>query len=301
MEIAVGTCGFSYKDWVGPVYPAGTKPADMLPLYARKFPIVEIDSSYYGVPAAATVASWARRAPEGFRFTAKLPGSGTHVPAPALGTVHDDVRLFRANLRPLIAAGKFACALLQFPNSFRPSEATERHLRALRETLGDMPLVAEFRHREWQTNDTLELLRELGIGLVAVDEPHFKSLVRPSTDVSSPIAYVRFHGRNYQQWWKGDNTTRYDYLYTAEELEPWADREVREVLGFFNNHRQGQAARNAEMFAAMLATRFPRKAIRNAPAENEPAAAQAQPQAMELFEAEAPPAPKPVRPRAKSR
>ncbi len=77
-----GTCGFSYKDWVGPVYPPGTKPAEMLPLYAHKFPVVEIDSSYYGVPAPATVASWARRTPDGFRFSAKLPGTGTHVPEP---------------------------------------------------------------------------------------------------------------------------------------------------------------------------------------------------------------------------
>ena len=56
--ISIGTCGFSYKDWIGPVYPAGTKPADMLPLYAAKFPVVEIDSTYYGVPKLETVASW---------------------------------------------------------------------------------------------------------------------------------------------------------------------------------------------------------------------------------------------------
>jgi uncharacterized protein YecE (DUF72 family) len=154
---------------------------------------------------------------------------------------------------------------MQFPNSFRPAKETERHLRALRETLADMPLVAEFRHREWQTHDTLELLRDLRIGLVAVDEPRYKSLPRPSTDATSDIAYVRFHGRNYQEWWKGDNVTRYDYLYSAQELEPWADRlvdlasqpEVKEVFAFFNNHARGQAVRNAELFEAMLATRLP--------------------------------------------
>lgn len=272
VTVAVGTCGFSYKDWVGPVYPPGTKQTEMLPLYAAEFPIVEIDSSYYGVPSEATVQSWLRRTPEGFRFTAKLPGTGTHAPKPALGTVHDDVRLFRANLAPLLDAGRFACALMQFPTSFRPAEDTERHLRALRDALASVPLVAEFRHREWQTHDTLRLLRELRIGLVAVDEPRFKSLPRPSTDATSDIAYVRFHGRNYEQWWKGDNVTRYDYEYSAEELGPWADRlvdlashqDVKEVLAFFNNHRRGQAARNAKMFEAMLATRFPREAIRRA-------------------------------------
>lgn len=264
-HVAIGTSGFSYKDWVGPVYPKGTKPAEMLSLYSRRFPIVEIDSTYYGPPRLQVVESWANRTPEHFRFTAKLPGNGTHVPAPALGTIHDDVKLFRANLAPLIASGKFAATLMQFPNAFRPSEATERHLRALRGALEGVPLVAEFRHREWQTNDTLALLHELGIGLVAVDEPQYRSLPRPSTDVTSSIAYVRFHGRNYEQWWKGDNVTRYDYLYSAEELAPWVDRlidlaanpDVREVLAFFNNHARGQAARNAEMFEKMVGARLP--------------------------------------------
>jgi uncharacterized protein YecE (DUF72 family) len=291
MSVAVGTCGFSYKDWIGPVYPPGTKPADMLPLYAETFTIVEIDSTYYGVPAPATVESWARRTPDDFRFTAKLPGTATHVPKPALGTIHDDVRLFRANLQPLVAARKLACALLQFPNGFRPGGDAERHLRALRDALDGIPLVAEFRHRDWQTNDTLVLLRELGIGLVAVDEPQYKSLPRPSADATSDIAYVRFHGRNYEQWWKGDNVTRYDYLYTAEELGPWADRlvdlashqTVKEVLAFFNNHRRGQAARNAKMFEAMLATRFPREAIRKAIREL-PAEREREPEAPRLIE-----------------
>jgi uncharacterized protein YecE (DUF72 family) len=157
--ISVGTCGFSYKDWVGPVYPAGTKPAEMLPLYANMFSVVEIDSTYYGVPARATVEAWARRTPPGFRFSAKLPGTGTHVPQAALGLVHDDVALFRAALEPLVAAGKFVCALMQFPNSFRPSDATLEHVRALREALRDIPLVAEFRHREWQSGATLDLSR----------------------------------------------------------------------------------------------------------------------------------------------
>lgn len=267
--VSVGTCGFSYKDWVGPVYPAGTKAVDMLGAYARLFGIVEIDSSYYGVPAPATVAAWHRRTPDGFRFTAKLPATATHVPESAQRALHADVKLFREAFAPLVRAEKFACALMQFPNSFRPSEATETYLRMLRGALDGFALVAEFRHREWQTNDTLALLGELGVGLVAVDEPQFRTLLRPSTDATSSIAYVRFHGRNYERWWKGDNVTRYDYSYSIEELGPWADRlvdlashaAVKEVLAFFNNHRRGQAARNAQMFEAMLATRFPPEAL----------------------------------------
>ena len=268
--IYVGTCGFSYKDWVGPFYPAGTKSGDMLQVYARRFAVVEIDSSYYGVPSLATIESMARRTPDGFRFSAKLPGTGTHLPEVGTRTVHEDVTLFRRNLEPLVASGKFACALMQFPNSFRPSEATNAYIAALRDALADIALVAEFRNREWQTNETLELLRDLRVGLVNVDQPQFESLLRPTTDATSDIAYVRFHGRNYQQWWKGSNESRYDYLYSAEELGPWTDRiadlaanpNVKEVFGFFNNHRRGQAVKNAEMFEAMLAERFPDEIVK---------------------------------------
>jgi uncharacterized protein YecE (DUF72 family) len=274
-SIAVGTCGFSYRDWVGPVYPAGTKSAAMLELYAQRFPIVEIDSTYYGVPPASTFASMARRTPAAFRFTAKLPGTGTHVPVEVAGAVHADVAAFRASLDPLVSAGKFAAALMQFPTSFRPSDATRDHLIALRRALPDLPLVAEFRNREWQTSETLDLLDELRVGFVNVDQPQFRTMMRPSSDVTSDIAYIRFHGRNYQQWWKGDNTTRFDYLYPAEELEPWVARlidiaaapRVREVLTFFNNHRRGQAARNAEMFEAMVATRFPPGTVLRTPSK----------------------------------
>jgi uncharacterized protein YecE (DUF72 family) len=263
-KVWVGTCGFSYKDWIGPVYSPKTKPAGMLELYSSRLPVVEIDSTYYRVPSLATFASMARRTPKDFRFTAKLPGTGTHL-ASLSRFVHDDVRLFRTNIQPLIDARKFACALAQFPNSFRRSEASREYLVALHATLSDIPLVVEFRNREWQTNDTLELLRHINVGLVNVDQPRFKSLLRASSDVTSGIAYVRFHGRNYQTWWKGTNESRYDYLYSADELGEWADRLVdisanpdfKEVFAFFNNHRRGQAVRNAEALEAMLEERFP--------------------------------------------
>ncbi len=263
--IHVGTCGYSYADWKGPFYPPAIKPNEMLEFYARAFTAVEIDATYYRVPSMTTFESMATRAPAGFRFCVKLPGSGTHVPDAEQRAVHPDVDLLRRNIEPLLAAGKFSAALMQFPNSFHPTPAAYDHITALREALDDIALVAEFRHREWQTNETLVFLRDRQIGWVNVDMPQFDTLLRPSTDVTGPIGYVRFHGRNYKRWWKGDNVTRYDYEYSAEELGPWADRlidiaanpDVREVLGFFNNHRRGQAARNAKMFEAMLQERFP--------------------------------------------
>lgn len=283
--IHVGTCGYSYADWKGPFYPPTIRPNAMLEFYARSFTAVEVDSTYYRVPARATFEAMAARTPAGFRFCVKLPGSGTHVAGSAAGAaVHDDVRLLRRNIQPLIDAGKFAAALMQFPNSFHPTPATHEHIAALREALADIPLAAEFRHREWQSHETLVFLRDLQIGWVNVDMPQFESLMRPSSDVTAPLAYVRFHGRNYGQWWKGDNVTRYDYEYRPEELGPWAERlldiaanpDVREVFGFFNNHRRGQAARNAQLFEEMLRSRFPAAvaAAPDIPAGDPPAAEQ---------------------------
>jgi uncharacterized protein YecE (DUF72 family) len=262
--IRVGTCGFSYRDWIGVLYPPGTKSKDMLEIYAGFFSAVEIDSTYYRVPAPATFAAMAERTPEGFRFSVKLPGAATHLPAD-VRALPAEIKEFRAALQPLVKSGKFVCGLAQFPNSFKPSAEAERRLRALRKALPKLPLVAEFRHRDWQAHSTLELLAELGIGWCNVDMPHFSKLLRESADATSDIGYVRFHGRNYQQWWRPETPDlRYDYTYSAEELEPWVDRVadlraasgVRETLAFFNNHRRGQAVRNAEQFRAMLEARL---------------------------------------------
>ena len=82
--------------------------------------------------------------------------------------------------------------------------------------------------------------------------------MRPSSDVVGPLAYVRFHGRNYKNWWRGSAETRYDYEYTEEELAPWTERvaemaaQTKQTYVFFNNHRFGQAAKNAGTFARML-------------------------------------------------
>ncbi|MDQ6932046.1 MAG: DUF72 domain-containing protein [Candidatus Eremiobacteraeota bacterium] len=273
--IYIGTCGYSYKDWVGPFYPKGVKNHQMLPYYARHFSAVEIDATYYNVFSAATFSSMDRRTPDHFKFCAKLPGSATHLPKEAALTIHDDVHLFRESIQPLVERRKFVCALMQFPNSFKPDTRAEEYIRNLRAAIPDIQLVAEFRNREWQSSSTIDLLTKLRIGWCNVDGPQFKSLMRPGADVTSEVGYVRFHGRNYDQWWRGDNVTRYDYLYSAEELKPWTQRvtdvelEVKQTLAFFNNHRRGQAVVNAEMFEEMLRTQFGDRADRMLPKPKE--------------------------------
>lgn len=258
----VGTCGYSYKDWIGSFYPERIKPGSMLPFYAEHFPAVEVDSSYYRVPSLATFRSMAERTPDAFRFTVKAPGSLTHAPDESGGAVSDDARTFVENLEPLAASGKLAAVLMQFPNGFRPNARNEHYVRALHDALGALPLAAEFRNREWQRPETLQLLAELGVAWCNVDEPQFEGLLRPSSDVVGNLGYVRFHGRNYQKWWRHEKgEERYDYLYTPEELAPWKERvaemaaETKATYAFFNNHRLGQAAKNADMFAAMLMSR----------------------------------------------
>ncbi|MBV8117462.1 MAG: DUF72 domain-containing protein, partial [Candidatus Eremiobacteraeota bacterium] len=138
--IYVGTCGFSYKDWIGPFYPPATKPAEMLPYYAREFCAVEIDSSYYGVPTVRTVESMGARTPPGFRFSFKAPQSVTHPPDGAAVRVHDDAALLRESLQPLIASEKLACVLVQFPNAFKPDGRRASYVARVIEALDDLPV-----------------------------------------------------------------------------------------------------------------------------------------------------------------
>ena len=257
--IYVGTCGYSYKDWVGPFYPPGTRAGAMLERYAERFDAVEIDSTYYAIPKPTLFESMARRTPASFRFCVKAPGSVTHLPAE--GTPEDaDLAAFDEALAPLRQSGRLAAVLAQFPGSFHPGAPARARLQLLRERWPDVRLVAEFRHRDWQRDANLRVLRALDIGWCNVDEPDLESLMRPSAEATSAVGYIRFHGRNAAKWWKQDRSPaeRYDYLYTEDELAAWLPRiaevsaHADETYVFFNNHRNGQAATNARQMASLL-------------------------------------------------
>ena len=260
--IYVGTCGYSYKDWIGNFYPGTVRKDEMLGYYARCFGAVEIDASFYGVLRPATISRMVAAAPPAFRYCFKAPQTVTHAPDPAAASLHPDAQAFAAAVAPVSEAKKLGAVLLQFPNRFKPTRETHAYLRRIAAQWEGLPLVAEFRNREWQTGETFGLLADLEMGWCNVDEPHFETLLHASSDAVGSIGYVRFHGRNAAQWWTGDNTSRYDYLYTAAELVPWADRvaeieeRVEQTYAFFNNHARGNAARNAEMFEDLLRERF---------------------------------------------
>jgi uncharacterized protein YecE (DUF72 family) len=254
-KILVGTSGYSYEDWVGPVYPEGTPQREFLQLYAAQFPVVELNFTYYAQPNAGAVSRMVEKTPEGFLFCLKAHRSMTHEITDGW---EKDVATFREGIRPLQETGRLAAVLLQFPYSFAYTPESRERLAALSDKLSDLPLAVEFRKSEWMKEKVLVGLRERGIALVSVDEPDLPRLVRPTTEVTADFSYVRFHGRNAKNWWTGDNATRYDYLYTPEELNEWTQRvklilqKARMLMLFFNNHRRGMAVQNAREMRDLL-------------------------------------------------
>jgi uncharacterized protein YecE (DUF72 family) len=116
--------------------------------------------------------------------------------------------------------------------------------------MADLPYFVEFRHKSWLTQNVGNALRENEIGFVSVDEPQIGGMMPPVVRATTDKGYVRLHGRNASKWW-GGGSERYDYLYTEDELEKWAEqignleRSVDDVYVFFNNCHQGKAVTNA--------------------------------------------------------
>jgi uncharacterized protein YecE (DUF72 family) len=249
LVFVVGTSGFSYKDWRGPFYPRGIQDKDMLGFYAEKFPMVEINSSYYAIPSVASVRSMVSKVPDDFEFVVKAHGSITHERRPPSSSLPP----FLNPLGPMRDAGKLGCLLFQFPNSFRHGEDGLAFLMDLREELPpDWPAVVEFRHSSWLRGQTYEVLAGFGLGFVNCDMPQVRGLMPPTDVVTSDVAYVRLHGRNSGSWYDHDEAwERYDYRYSDQELEEWVPRLVdigqrtKKTYIVFNNHPRGQSSDNA--------------------------------------------------------
>ena len=252
----IGTSGYSYDDWVGRFYPEKTAKTDFFALYQRQFNCVELNFTHYTLPAPGTTAALARKAPEGFKFAVKSFQDMT------IGRSQDAelYRRYAFGIAPLIEQGKLACVLLQFPNQFVLSRDHVNHLAFIRGQWPDLPLAAEFRHRSWVDDErTFDFLRDQRIAYCCVDEPRMQDLVPPVTAVTAPLAYVRFHGRNSEKWYRAEHAwERYNYLYSEAELREWVEpvrqlqADAAEVLIFFNNHYSGSAAQNALEFAELL-------------------------------------------------
>ena len=255
--IKVGTSGFSYPDWVGPFYPPGTRPSAMLPWYARHFDALEINFTYYRLPAPGQLAAMSSRCADRVLFAVKAWQGMTHTGEASAA----DLAAFTAAIAPLAERGVLGAVLLQFPGSFRPAAGASERLLDLASRLRPFPVVAEFRHRSWVCEETFRMLRAEGIGFCCVDEPALPGLLPPVAVATSDTAYVRFHGRNAARWFDHEQPhERYDYLYGAEELAAWVPR-LRELdaaasrtLVFMNNHYEAKAVTNALQLKELLAT-----------------------------------------------
>ncbi|MFC2004845.1 DUF72 domain-containing protein [Chloroflexota bacterium] len=259
-KLYIGTSGWSYPrgegTWNGYFYPKGK--INELEYYSQFFNTVEVNSSFYRPPNPDYARNWARIVPDSFLFTVKLWQKFTHPKMYKDSTGEEasialeDVDLFRRSLEPLAGAGKLGTLLAQFPPSFRNDSLRRQIISAVSHAFGQYRLAVELRHRSWSDDpNTAVLLKENQVAWVKIDEPKFSSSIADELPITSDMAYFRFHGRNAETWWSGDNETRYKYLYPPDEIEELAGkvksaaRETELLFAQFNNHWQGYAPRNA--------------------------------------------------------
>lgn len=258
MTVYVGTSGFHYKEWIGPVYPPGTKTSDMLERFAGMFHALEINSTFYRPPGKDMFAKYPERTGGEMKVIVKLHGSFTHLrnAQPA------DVETFDEAIKPLKNSGQFACYLAQFPQSFQNTSDARDYIEKLRHMFPDIPLVCEFRHKSWWHRDVLEFLKGMSVSMSTVDGPEISSLPPGGATFTSDPAYVRLHGRNSDKWYEGAEA-RYTYKYKRSELEGILNKVRKlvlksdEVYVVFNNHPLGNAPINANQFIELLRDALP--------------------------------------------
>lgn len=265
-SVRVGTASWTDPTMTAPgvFYPTGANTAEeRLNYYAEQFPIVEVDSTYYALPARRLAELWLERTPAHFTFDIKAhalmtgqPSEVKRLPKPIRdelpGELADKSRVyakdlppelldaiwktFRDALMPLYSAGKLGAVFLQYPRWVFPSSENRAAILEARERLGEMPMAVEFRHGAWfnekNVERTLRFLDDNDIPLVMVDGPQgMRSSIPPVMSVtSSRLAVVRFHGRRTETW-EAQNipvVERFRYLYDSEELGEWVPR-IREA------------------------------------------------------------------------
>lgn len=255
-ELFIGTSGFSYDDWKGVFYPPEMSGKDFLKFYADHYNTLELNFSYYRMPEAGQARQMLIKSGERLEFIIKAHKEMTHeISERSLG---EAVPLFLKGISPFVRADRLGGILLQFPQSFRYDTEQRVYLKSLIESLLPCPLFVEFRRKSWLKESVYKTLRDMGVGLVCVDEPPLPSLLPPMAIHTSDAGYIRFHGRNLKNWYGTNARERYDYLYSEMELREWVPRikelseKTKKLFIFFNNHAKAQAVTNAKMLANIL-------------------------------------------------
>ena len=294
-RILVGTCSWADKTLVdcGRFYPRDLKTAEeRLRYYADQFPLVEVDSSYYGLPSERNAALWVERTPPHFTFDVKAFRLLTQHPTPP-SALPKDLReslpatlleksnlyprdltpevvdqvweRFASALLPLDSAGKLGTVVLQFPPWFLPGSDSREYLVEAQERLPQYRIAVEFRNGRWlserNAERTLRFLADQRLSFVCVDEPQgFPNSVPPVAEATTDTALVRFHGRNEATWAKRgiSPAERFDWLYSEDELREWLPRierlaeATREVHLLMNNCREDKAVVGARQLQLLL-------------------------------------------------
>ncbi len=265
MAIRVGTCAFTDHEGF---YPPTLPPAERLAYYARRFDLVEVDSTFYGLPRASTLDRWVEATGEGFTLDIKAERRMTgHVRGIALAEQVAACREFKERFLKFAASGRMGYVLLQFPPWLRRGSDATRALRVLREELGDFHVSVEMRNRSWYQDGGEELtalLREIGAAHVVADEPQVGQGSVPLVPVvTDEVAILRLHGRNAETWYVHGTSSqdRFYYLYSQEELlalrrtAEVLHESAREVHVLFNNNHGDFAMRGALAMQELLGIR----------------------------------------------
>jgi uncharacterized protein YecE (DUF72 family) len=263
-QILLGTSAFTASGWAGTFYPAGMKSADYLQYYASKFKAVEIDSTYYGTPAASTVENWYRKTPPGFVFAAKVPQIVTHTKMlqdceAEFDEFIERMKLLREKLGPL---------LFQFPHfsryEFSSSDAFFPRLKSFLHHAvknAGIQFVVEIRNQAWLNSELTNLLKELKIALALTDHSAVLRIWEYGKKldyITSDFAYVRWLGdrkgieRSTTTWDKTIVDRRADLLRWTEIFREFISRNLK-VFAFANNHYAGSGPETIALFRQLLA------------------------------------------------
>jgi uncharacterized protein YecE (DUF72 family) len=281
MAIVVGTSSWADPGFVEHWYPEGLPQNERLGFYAERFDAVELNSSFYAIPAEKTVGRWAEITPDGFLFDVKLhkllsrhsaqlkelpPDLRDDAETTNRGRVvaSDDLvgemcERTVASMKPLIDAGKLSSFLLQLTPGFDPKKNELEELTPVLDALAPHAVAVEFRRRAWADPDRLEqvlsYLSEHDAVFVSVDTPPGDHVpIFPPVDAvtSEKLAYMRCHGRNTEGYMKGRTVAeRFDYDYSGEEVAEIAGRarkleeEAQQVHVMFNNNARDLAPKAA--------------------------------------------------------
>jgi uncharacterized protein YecE (DUF72 family) len=285
-KILVGTASWTDKTLLASGwYPqTADTPEKRLGYYARQFPLVEVDATYYSPPAETTARLWAERTPAHFVFNIKafslLTGHPTQpsklykdlrpetdkkniYPDDLSPQAYEDVwSRFLSALDPLVDAGKLGVLLFQFPPWFTIRRSNKQYLREVQKRCSPLRVAIELRHESWFGGDnqaeTLEYLRKHDLPFVAVDMPQgHKSSIPPVLEATSDIAVVRFHGHS-DRWTSKDIYEKFGYRYSDDELKSWAPKlsqlstQTTQTHVLMNNCYSDYAQRNASTLMELL-------------------------------------------------